>query len=145
MLRVGWGEGSLPHERACGNRCWEHNKRINCSFSGPFTLQSKCLIYFLFSRGSRPKIPLSITVHGSRGLSQEINNFIGKVDFIYLGAGWGLPGLLGYPLFWCHEGSTLASHGSRRRWRQGQAVTAATSCGQRHPAGPAHRPQESLV
>lgn len=70
-------------------RCWKDNKRINCYFSGPFTLQSKCLIYFLFSRGSRSKIPLSITAHGSRGLSREINNF----TFIWVWAGltflWG--------------------------------------------------------
>lgn len=59
---VGW---RLTSGANGGKGCWKGNKRINCYFSGPFTLPSKCLIYFLFSRGSGSKIPLSITAHGS--------------------------------------------------------------------------------
>lgn len=50
----------------------EDNKRIKCHFSGPFTFQSKCLMYFLFSSSLNSKIPLSITVHSSKDCHKKL-------------------------------------------------------------------------
>lgn len=77
VLQLDWSK--LTSWKYCGNCCWKDNKRINCSFSEPFTFQSKCLMYFLFLSSLNSKIPLSITVHSSKVCHKKLIILHGKV------------------------------------------------------------------
>lgn len=84
VLQLDWRK--LTSWKYCGNCCWKDNKRINCSFSEPFTFQSKCLMYFLFSSSLNSEIPLSITVHSSKACHKKLIILHGKV-LLYMRAG----------------------------------------------------------
>lgn len=77
VLQLDWRK--LTSWKYCGNCCWKDNKRINCSFSEPFTFQSKRLMYFLFSSSLNSKIPLSITVHSSKACHKKLIILHGKI------------------------------------------------------------------